>query len=299
MHINKTAGSMFRRIAVILMCTLAGLSPAHAGDASTLKARHDSLRASLASNAFKRPLHLESSEASDTLKGDVYARVEQSFAVAGPALRDVTHWCDILILHLNVKACRGSNTKDGQKLHINVGRKYDQPLADTYLIDFQFKVVTSTPDYLQVVLDADKGPLGTRDYRILLEVVALDARHSFLHMSYSYAYGIAARTALSGYLATLGRDKIGFSVTRRDANGQPEHVGGVRGLVERNTMRYYLAIEAYLDALSAPLSAQVEQRLSAWHAGVERYPAQLHELERSEYLEMKRKEVQRQSALLR
>jgi hypothetical protein len=33
------------------------------------------------------------------------------------------------------------------------------------------------------------------------------------------------------------------------STGQPDYIGGVRGLVERNTMRYYLAIDAYLSTL--------------------------------------------------
>jgi hypothetical protein len=36
-----------------------------------------------------------------------------------------------------------------------------------------------------------------------------------------------------------------------------------------------------------------------WYTSIERYPVQLHELERNEYLEMKRKEVQRQQAAAR
>ena len=61
-------------------------------------------------------------------------------------------------------------------------------------------------------------------------------------------------------------------------------------------MRYYLAIEAYLGALSAPTADQTEKRLRDWFDAVERYPKQLHELERNEYLDMKRREVQRQQA---
>ncbi|MCY1186091.1 hypothetical protein D9M73_269280 [compost metagenome] len=63
---------------------------------------------------------------------------------------------------------------------------------------------------------------------------------------------MAARVAMQGYLATIGRDKVGFSIVGNNARGQPIHVGGTRGVIERNTMRYYLAIEAYLSALSAP-----------------------------------------------
>jgi hypothetical protein len=99
--------------------------------------------------------------------------------------------------------------------------------------------------------------------------------------------------AMRGYLATIGRDKVGFSIVAKKSDGQPVYIGGTRGVVERNTMRYYLAIEAYLAALSVPPGKQLESRLSAWYAGVERYPLQLHELDRDEYLAMKRKEIRR------
>ena len=71
----------------------------------------------------------------------------------------------------------------------------------------------------------------------------------------------------------------------------------LRGVVERNTMRYYLAIEAYLGSLSAPPAEQQERRLRDWFAATERHARQLHEMERDEYLTMKRNEVQRQRAL--
>jgi len=280
-----------------LFCILAGMPLAHAQDAASLRARHAALRELLASNQFQRPLYLASSQTPGGLKGDIYALVEQPYAVVGPALRGLDPWCDILILHLNVKRCRVSTSKDGDTLSLNIGRKFDQPLADAYLIEFLYRSVAAGPDYLQVVLNAEDGPLGTSRYRIVLEVVKLDAKRSFLHMSYSYAYGMLARVALQGYLATTGRDKVGFSIIGSTANGQPVYIGNMRGVVERNTMRYYLAIEAFLGALSAPVSEQLEKRLSNWHAGSERYPVQLHELERGEYLDMKRREIQRQQVL--
>jgi hypothetical protein len=70
-------------------------------------------------------------------------------------------------------------------------------------------------------------------------------------------------------------------------------------VVERNTMRYYLAIEAFLGALAAPPQARFEKRLRDWFAAAERYPRQLHEMEQGEYLDMKRKERLRQQAGLR
>jgi hypothetical protein len=280
-----------------LFWALAAMTPAQAQDAAALKARHAALTDALASNAFGRPLHLLSSESGSSLAGDIYARIEQPFAVVGPALRGTRSWCDILILHLNVKRCLASTAPGADSLGLVVGSKHDQAVADAYAFAFAYRVVADTPDYLQIQLNAATGPLGTSGYRIVLEVVALDGGRSFLHMSYSYGYGFAARVAMQGYLATVGRNKVGFSVVGKRPAGEPIYIAGTRGVIERNTMRYYLAIEAYLDALAAPAAQQLDRRLNAWHAGAERYPAQLHELELGEYLDMKHGEVQRQRAL--
>ena len=288
--------TLLRWLRAALWCALAAAPLAQAQDALSLKARPTALREALASNAFGRPLVLESKENAGDLKGDIYARIDQPFSVAGPALQGIEHWCDILILHLNVKRCVATNARAGESLGLLIGRKFDQPLADAYAFEFAYSVVAAQPDYLQVMLHSDEGPLGTSRYRIVLEVVALDAGHSFLHMSYSYAYGMAARMAMQGYLATIGRDKVGFSVVGTHANGQPIYIGSTRGVIERNTMRYYLAIEAYLGSLATPAPQQLAKRLNDWHRGVERYPAQLHELDLAEYLTLKRDAVQRQTA---
>jgi hypothetical protein len=59
-------------------------------------------------------------------------------------------------------------------------------------------------------------------------------------------------------------------------------------------MRYYLAIDAYLSAYGLPAAEQPEKRIREWYASTERYAQQLHEMEQSEYLDMKRKEMRRQ-----
>jgi hypothetical protein len=148
-----------------------------------------------------------------------------------------------------------------------------------------------------VLLNADAGPLGTKNYRIVLEAIPLDANSTFVHLSYSYAYGMLGRVAMQSYLATIGRNKVGFSIIERKPDGTPVYVADVRGVIERNTMRYYLAIEAYLGAYALPVSEQAETRLRAWFDAVERYPRQLHELGRDEYLSMKRRELARQEAM--
>jgi hypothetical protein len=89
---------------------------------------------------------------------------------------------------------------------------------------------------------------------------------------------------------------VGFSVVARRPDGRPVYVGGLRGMVERNTMRYYLAVEAYLGASDVPAPERPEKRLRDWFAATERYALQLHEMERDDYLEMKRRELKRQQA---
>jgi hypothetical protein len=265
-----------------------------AQDAAVLESRYKALRAQLASSPFKQPLVLESKQTSDTLTGNVYAVVNQPYSLVRQALKGRDHWCDILILHLNVKDCRALVAGSEKVLSVAIGRKFDQPLADAYPVDFIYRTAASGPGYLDVLLQADKGPLGTKDYRIALEAIPLTADTSFLHMSYAYAYGLTARIAVQAYLATLGRDKVGFSVVSRNPDGSPVYVGNVRGMLERNTMRYYLAIEVYLNTYTLPTGQQPEKRLEDWFASVERYPRQLHELDRDEYLSMKRKELARQ-----
>jgi hypothetical protein len=280
----------------LALCLLAGAPPALAQDAAALRAKHDSLREKLANNPFQRPLVLESTQNSGDLRGEVYAVVEQPFSVVGPALQGMDHWCELLILHLNVKGCSSAGKPPAEVLSLVVGRKFDQPLDQGYKVDFAYSTPAATADYLRVQMAAETGPMSTRNYRLALEAVPLDANRSFLHMSYAYAYGTAARFAMSAYLATAGRDKVGFSVVGKTEDGKPLYIDGVRGVVERNTMRYYLAIEAYLGSLSAPPGEQQEKRLRDWFALTERHAQQLHELERDEYLTMKRSELQRQKA---
>lgn len=267
--------------------------PVQAQDAQALRARHAALRAQLADNPFGRPLHVESSESSGQHKGAIYAVIEQPFKQVGAALRRAAQWCDVLIVQANVKNCEASQG-GAETLSIFVGRKAADSLDRAYRVDFGYEVPAAGADYLRVALNAPKGPLGTTDYRIRLEAAPLDQKRTFLHLAYSYTLHGAARMGMNMYLATGGRDKVGFSIVKRTPEGQPVYVGGVRGVVERNTMRYYLALEAYLGTLDAPVAERMEKRLRAYYAGLERYPRQLHELELAEYLELKRRDINRQ-----
>jgi hypothetical protein len=261
---------------------------------ASLRAAYDEMQAGLHRNPYGKPLHLDSRESSSDLKGDMHAVADHPFGQVRTSLDEVQAWCDVLILHLNTKFCEAQSDGGRDILAVNIGKKHDQPLDKTHQVRFDFRVTSATADYFSVVLNAATGPYGTKNYRILLEAVPLAQGRTFIHLSYSYGFGLTARLAMQTYLGTIGSAKVGFTETGRRKNGGPVYVGGVRGMIERNTMRYFLAIESYLDALSVPADAQVEKRLSGWFAAIERYPRQLHEMEREDYLAMKRREIRRQ-----
>jgi len=280
---------------LLLLVTAVLLVPEARGqDVTALRARFSLLQEQFANSPFQRPLLLESIQTDGTLKGDVHAIIAHPYGAVRSALLGADHWCDILMLHLNVKGCQARDMGSDTAVSVFIGRKVAQPLADAYQVDFNYRVAAGDPDYLQVLLDADTGPLGTKNYRIALEAIPLDAGRSFVYMTYSYSYGLAARLAMKVYLGTTGRGKVGFSIVGHRSDGAPIYIDGERGVVERNTMRYYLAIEAYLGAQALSPAERDEQRLRDWFDAVERYPRQLHELERDEYVRMKQGELARQ-----
>jgi len=125
----------------------------------------------------------------------------------------------------------------------------------------------------------------------------LEDGQTFLHLQYSFGYGLQARFAMGLYLATAGSDKVGFTMVKPSADGTPQPVRGIRGAVERNVMRYFLAVEAHVAALPAPEPDRFERSLELWLDATEAYATQLHEMDRDAYLAMKRKEHRRQQAL--
>jgi len=279
-------------VATLLAVSLAVCASAIAAEppgGAALQEKYLALQPQLTNNQFARPLYINSTESSSSIKGDIYAVVDYPFAQVRASLTTPAHWCDVLILHLNTKYCRPGPGQNPATLSMRVGKKHDQAIDDAYRIDFNYRVPANGDDYFDVRLAADKGPIDTRDYRIQLEAVPLGDGRSFLHLTYSYSFGLASRVALRAYLATAGSDKVGFT---RDKSG---YVGGMRGTVERNTMRYYLAIDAFLSGLTIPQAQQLEQRLQTWFSATERYPRQLHEVDKNEYLAMKRKEYARQN----
>lgn len=275
--------------ATLLAMALSAAMPASADQqaASALRALHAESRDRLQDSPYGRPLWIESREAGGRLHGDLHARIEHPFAQVEATLGDPSHWCGLLTLLPNIRRCDAA--RDGRRLTVRIARRFDQPLDDTYEVDFTLGMRQVAGKYLQATLDAEKGPVGTSRYRILLRAVPVGDGQSFVHVHYGYSYGLTARVGAQAYLATRGRNKLGFSVARLDEAGQPELIGGLRGAVERNAMRTYLAIDAYLGAHELPEAERRERSLQAWLDAIDEYPRQLAEPDRDAYYETKRR----------
>jgi hypothetical protein len=298
----RTIPSLLRRLALLTLACLAatGLAfaqPADQGSTVALRAKYAQLHDKLERNAFGRQLFLASQEGPSQLKGDVYGVLDFTFAQVESGLREARSWCDVLILPINTKHCYAAPGEAATKLSMRIGRKTESA-EQAYPLEFNYRIAALSPDYVRIVLYADKGPLGTRDYQIALEATPLDDGRTFIHLGYSYGFSAMSRIAMLAYLETLGAGKVGFTVTARDARNRPTYVGGTLGATERNTMRYFLAIDAYLASLSTPAASRVDKRLNDWFAAAEKYPLQLHEMDRGEYLAMKQRETKRSTAAL-
>jgi hypothetical protein len=257
-------------------------------DPKTLHALYSNSVERLRDSPFGRPMWIASTEGDGRLEGEIRALVDHPFTDV-EALADPAHWCELLTLLPNIRQCRAA--ADDRQLLLWFARRFDQPLADTHAVRFDMRIRAVRGAHLEVVLQAPKGPMGTSDYRVELGAVPVDQDRVFVHVRYGYAYGLSARLAAEAYLARRGRDKVGFTVVASDDGGAPVYIGGLRGAVERNAMRLYLAIDAYVDALDESVAQRRDRSLRIWLDAIARYPRQLAEADRSAYLEAKRERL--------
>ena len=272
---------------LVLLALLAIADDGRAATAADLRSAYASLKPALAASAFGRPLTLVSREEGGQVTGEIHALVNHPFGLVRHALATASDWCGVLYLHLNVKSCAAGTEAGSPVLRVALGRKADSAEGRTFELVFNFQRVQDTGQFFQVVMTADEGPLGSSGYRLALDAIPVAGNQAFLRLVYSVTYGAAARGAMSAYLHTLGRSKVGFTVTGRRPDGTAIYGGGIRGALERNTLRYYLAIDTWLAAAARSPPRDERWRLESWYAATEHYALQLHELPREQYLRLK------------
>lgn len=255
--------------------------------------------AKLETNNFGLPLFLESSERDDRVYVDVYGIFDYPFSSVVGVLEVPANLCDIVTLHPNVKACTYKVLPGTWLLTFYVGRKVYQPPEDTLQVMYHYRKVDQQSGYLDIILSAEAGPLGTKDHRMRFEALRLDGGRTFVHVSYAYSDSVALRLAAKVYLATLGRSKVGFTVTGTDRNGNPVYIGGPRGAIERSAVRYYLAFQSFMNTMRYPEKMRFSMRISNWYDLTSRYKKQLFDLDKQDYLTFKTAEHENQVTLQR
>ncbi len=261
---------------------------------------HRDLAGRLASSPFGTPLVVQASLDGKIVEGEVDSILEHPFEALEAALTDPAAVCDILTLHFNVKSCHRDDAPGASDLRIplriETARKYYVPPQGRNPMTYQLDLSQHGSGFVRALLIAARGPLGIRDVHIEIRGMGLEDGRSFVQLRYSYAPGWLARAASRTFLATLGRRKIGFSVTGTTPGGEPIYVKGLQGGVERNALRYHLAIVAYLDTRHVSEPSRFERRIARWFDLTEEHSRQLREMSRDEYLEIKRRERRDQEA---
>ena len=258
--------------------------PAPAGVAEQLRQWLSNPRAV----ALAPGLYLQSTVAALHAQGQALARLPMALPQARAALRSPEAWCLLLLLHPNVWRCEVASSGQGQTtLQILMGQQRVAVIGSTHTLNLAWKVTRDDESGLSLELMAEQGPLGTRDYRIGARLEALDETHSALALRFSNAFTRSGLWLAELYVNTAGRHRIGFTVESVDANGQAVYVRGLRGSVERNTMRFHLAVQSWLSVQSLPAARRIPRAIEAWFDASEQYAAQLHEIEREEYVQMK------------
>ena len=255
--------------------------------------------AKLQKNNFGIPLFMESYEKDDKVHVDVYWIFDHPFSSVVNVLKVPANWCDILSLYPNIKACTFRDQPGNGLLTFYLGRKVYQLPEDARQIIFHYRNTGLQQGYLDTVLNSDAGPFGTKDHRLRVEAVPVDGGKTFVHVSYAYSDSVALRLAGKIYFATLGRGKVGFTETGTDRNGAPVFIGGPRGAIERNAVRCYFAIQAFMNALNYPEDNRFSMRLNEWYDLTIRYKRQLFDLDKKDYLTIKTAEHGNQLSLQR
>jgi hypothetical protein len=245
---------------------------------------------------FGVPAYLESSAGSSTSDADMYGIVSDPFDVVRNELSVPAHWCDIVLPHINVRACTYEKMEDKWLLTIYSVNRFNQPLKDAYRMKFDFHTVVQQPEYFDISLDSLEGPFNTKDHRFGFEAIPIDSVRTFVHLSYSYNYSFLGYLAMKSYLALFGRRKVGFSITGV-REGNPLYVSGLRGAIERNVMRYYLGILAYLDTLKYKPEQRFGKRINKWYDLTRRYRKQFSEMGKEEYISLKKEDRENQLRL--
>lgn len=288
-----------RTVHLLLLALCACLtSPAQATTSNTdpmvaMLALYQRVKSTLDNPTPENPFYLQARSDKHTESGEAAVYVPLSLDEVSNALASASNWCNILPLHINVKACTYTQAEDEMTLYM--GRKFYQAPEDAYQLAYSFETI-QTDNYFSAIAIAEKGPLNTSDYQIKLEFISVDGK-TFGRIFVSNRQSWLSQNGMKVYLSTKGKNKRGIKVTHHDDRGNPIYSGGAEGVAERNLVRYYLAFMTFFESTTqSDIETRYGIQLNDWFDRTEAFP-QLHEMSKQQYLHDKLKERKNQLAM--
>jgi len=245
---------------------------------------------------FGFPLQVRSEERGDVVYAEALGVMDHPLQAFRAAVTEPASWCEFIPLNLNIKACTVQGDEAEPLITLYIGGKGYLAPESALQQPYHFRVRARRSEYVAASLSALQGLMGTRAHQMDFEAAGV-AGKTVVALRSSYEQSAASKLVTAIYLATVGRDKVGFSREPIGSDGHAGLVKGAQGIIERNLMRYYLVLLAFVETRAVPVAHRFEARLNAFYDLMERYPAQLHEMGKVEYLDVKRRERQNQIRL--
>ncbi len=286
--------SVTRRITAWLVPLMVLLGPSPTVADITPDARFKELVEGVASNPLQGPYSISSVESASQISADVWGVIDAPAKRVSEVLVSPAAFCRFVSLVIFVKACTHSGDAAPTKVTLYMGRKdYEDPDPDNALA-FDYTVDSAEAGHVSIRLFVAQGLLGVKDNRLDFMVWSMEGK-TLVQVHASYVPSMQSKLALGTYLMTMGRNKVGFS-TSTDASGDTTPIKGARGIIERNTMRYFLALRTEVALASG--GASDEARIERWFDATAEFEP-LYEIPRDEYIANKKREIKNQADLQR
>ena len=250
-------------IAGIGLFILSAVASADEADARMLRSQFSQFSAVTKPIVKSLPLRIQSREQDRHLRVNVYGLVNYPFSQVADVLARPAVMCDFLILNLNVKTCTYLSGNRRANMVIYVAGKNYTPLYRTLQIKPYFELLKRDKNYLRVLMTSSETRRSLRQYSVLVEASPYKNR-TLVRFKSNYRASLIGQTATVAYLKTFARKKVGFTVIGRNQQNQPQYIRGMQGVIERNAVRSYLALQAYLETAGAPPKHRFETRLRRW-----------------------------------
>jgi len=238
------------------------------------------------------PIYLKTVQKKNVLNVSLLGRIPFKFSDVAEALSKPASYCDFLPLMFNVKSCVITEFNPVTRMKFYVAGKHYTPPITSYRIHAVFRPVSRTPEKIRIRMEADEDSPGKSDYDVDLMAIPLDGE-TLLYLKSRYAPGRITRMATSTYVKMFARDKPGFTEIQ-EPGGKKKLITGFPAVIERSTVRAYFALKAFMLNIQLPPAKRFDACLKTWYDLNQPYKKQLYELERDQYLQIKRREHKNQ-----